>query len=46
MRVFDRLRQWWHSHRHKQDYEKKWPELPVRHLVYYLDDPKKGALIN
>ena len=43
--MFHGLRQWWHYRRHKQDYEKKWPELPVRHLVYYYDDPEEGAFI-
>lgn len=39
------LKQWWHSRNHKQDYEKKWPELPIQHLVYYRDSPDCGAVI-
>ena len=43
--MFDKIRNWLHYRKFKQDYETKWPELPVKYLVYFNDEPEEGAFI-
>ena len=43
--MIQRLICWLTSYKYKQDYEIKWPELPVYFLIYYTDDPIKGSFI-
>ncbi len=39
------FRYWCHSRKHKPEHVLKWPDLPVKHLVYFRDHPKEGAYI-
>jgi hypothetical protein len=43
--MLDHIRNWLHCRKYKQDYQQKWPELPVKSLVYYNDDPDQGTVI-
>lgn len=43
--MFRGVRRCWHCWRRKQDYQEKWPDLPVCHLVYYEDDPGRAPFI-
>ncbi len=39
------IRYWQHCRKHKPEHEQKWPDLPVKQLVYFRDHPEDGAYI-
>lgn len=43
--MISRIRYWLHCHKFKPEHELKWPDLPVKHLVYFRDHPEVGAYI-
>jgi len=43
--MFNRFRYWLHEKRHTPDHKKKWPDLPVKFLIYERYHPDDGAYV-
>lgn len=43
--MISRIKYWLHCRKHPPEHRVKWPDLPVKHLVYFRDHPDDGAYI-